>query len=377
MLKIHIYLIMKTTKTNVTQITNKNKPYNAGIDLLRIVAQFYIVFQHALWQGGVLPNIQPGRHAYSILWALQIWAQCAVDIFIIISGYMSVDKEENRIDWIKLILLWLEVVFYNVLGFLLYKLIQGDTFTFKELLDRFFPVYFTAYWFFSVYFAFSLIEPILRAGIQHIDQNHQKTFFFSIFLVFCCYSLFYDGFVLNNGYSVIWFVILFILGATAKKCEFAEHLSILKIVLLALVLEFISWFWKIKGINFHINYTQFTEDSLLRYTSPTITLIALLHVLAFSKLQFSDLFTKIIRFAAPSAFAVYLLNTQPFYWHYVLSNKFISLSDKYISILLPRIFLYTLLFVIAAILIDKIRQLLFKKLKIKEKLTGMIDKDRV
>ena len=65
------------------------KERNAGIDLLRIVSMFFVVVLHSLGQGGILFNTAVGSSQYKVAWLLEIFAYGAVDIFALISGYVS------------------------------------------------------------------------------------------------------------------------------------------------------------------------------------------------------------------------------------------------------------------------------------------------
>ena len=58
---------------------------NYGIDMLRLVAMFFVVICHVLGHGGVMKNAT--GYNYSVSSLLQIVAYCAVNCYAIISGY--------------------------------------------------------------------------------------------------------------------------------------------------------------------------------------------------------------------------------------------------------------------------------------------------
>lgn len=343
---------------------NKKDRRNYGIDLLRIIAGFYIVFIHAIGQGGVLEHLQKGTLSYSVMWALQIIGNCGVDIFILISGYTSIMKKEQKDNWNRLIQLWIEVLFYNVLGYLLYNLTHNIRIVPHDLLMTFMPISNTTYWYFSIFAGFSAIKPILDKGIRSLDEDQLKPLFLILWLVFCIYPVFYGGFGIIDGFSVIWFIVLYSIAAIAKRAEIGKNHSKPILIIMILALAAFTWLWKLYGFEFYTFGKKIDNDTLLPYASPTIAGIAFLHVILFSKFRFPENIKKIIRFAAPSAFAIYILNTHPSYWHNELRDRFTELASRRISVLLPRIFLYTITFVVTAVLIDKIRQYLFKKLSL-------------
>jgi len=62
---------------------------NYGIDLLRLVAAFYIVVLHAINQGGILAAANPFSHQDFTCRALLLVSYCAVNSFGIGSGYVA------------------------------------------------------------------------------------------------------------------------------------------------------------------------------------------------------------------------------------------------------------------------------------------------
>lgn len=350
------------------EITSSNVQRNYGIDLLRIVAAVYIVFIHAIGQGGVLSNLVKGTLPYSIMWTLQIVGNCGVDTFILISGYTSISQKERKDIWSRPILLWLEVLYYNVLIYLIWNVTHKLPIVSEDLLRAFFPVTNTTYWYLSIFIGFSAVRPILDKGIREMDEKYLRQVFAIISLLFCIYPLLYNGFGINDGFSVIWFVVLYSLAAIAKKCKIGENLPIAGIFAIMLGVVTITWLWKIKDIRLYIFDRTIKSATLLTYASPTITGIAFLHILAFSKFKLSNTITKIIRFAAPSAFAVYIINTHPLYWNNELKNRFAAAEFRRFSVFFPRVLIYVFSFVIISILIDKVRQCIFKKLRLQKKI---------
>lgn len=61
---------------------------NYGIDLLRIIAMFAVVILHIQVFGGVINNVKEFSVNYEIAWTLETLCYCAVDIYVIITGYV-------------------------------------------------------------------------------------------------------------------------------------------------------------------------------------------------------------------------------------------------------------------------------------------------
>ena len=70
----------------------KKQDRNYGIDLLRILSMVFVIVLHSLGQGGILSASVSQSSQYKAAWLLEIIAFCAVDIFGLISGYVSYNK---------------------------------------------------------------------------------------------------------------------------------------------------------------------------------------------------------------------------------------------------------------------------------------------
>ena len=167
------------------------KQHNYGIDLLRIIAALYVLTLHSFGIGGILNNVPEGTLAFCVVYFFEILAYCAVDVFALISGYTSVSDREKEHDWSKIIVLWLEVVFYNELIMIIYQLINNQTITFKMIIEGLTPVANTSnYWYFSAYLCLFIMMPLLDKGIRNTDEKHLKTIMIICILLFSVYSVF-------------------------------------------------------------------------------------------------------------------------------------------------------------------------------------------
>lgn len=68
---------------------------NYGIDLLRICLMIFIVIGHLFVHTGIRTNIEFMSDKWLFTWALQTITVCAVDCFIIITGYYMSSEKYN------------------------------------------------------------------------------------------------------------------------------------------------------------------------------------------------------------------------------------------------------------------------------------------
>ena len=85
-----LYAIIKALKFAINYekdktMKEKTNTRNYGIDLLRIIAMFYVVLQHSLLKGGVMTTVAEYSPNYIISVFMEVVSFCAEDMFAIIS----------------------------------------------------------------------------------------------------------------------------------------------------------------------------------------------------------------------------------------------------------------------------------------------------
>lgn len=349
---------------------------NYGIDLLRIVAMFYVVILHCLGNGGLLANCQGNTAQHDIAWFMETWAYCAVDLFAIISGYVCYTEVEKKIKASSYIKMWLQVVFYGVIITLITYLINPEIVSVQDWTRIFFPVTQSLYWYFTAYTGLFIIMPLLNAGVRNCSPKTLKRIFLAMLIFFVCVEIIFPVGTFNSGYSFVWLAIMYLMGAIVKKCDIGKNIKPVVAFVGIVILVAGSCMWKLWGYHFEIFGRLLIRDFMISYTSPTIVGVALLYVIGASKIEFPKILQKIIGFLAPGTFAVYLLYNQRFINGYVVTGNFSHLSAAPVWQLLGVVLGFAAVFVFGSILIDRVRMLLFKVCQIDwmvEKFTEKVD----
>ena len=334
---------------------------NFGIDLLRVVAMLYVVTLHSIGPGGILAAAAAGSAQYRTAWFLEIWTYCAVDIFALISGYVSYTDADKPVKWSNYLLLWLQVVAYGAGVTLVFNFFHPELVTKQDLLRTFLPVTNGLYWYVTAYTGLFVVMPLLNAGLRKASEQTLRKLFVGLVLAFSLYEVLFQKFHLVGGYSFVWIAVLYVLGACVKKCGIGKALKPWQAVLGILILCLVTWGWKMFGPV----SGRFSGDLLVSYVSPTVLGCALLHLIWFSKLTFGPGMRRCIAFAAPAAFAAYILNCHKIVWVHMIANHFSWLAAQSLPFLVGYVLLFSLLFVGASILIDRVRIALFDLLRIR------------
>lgn len=206
---------------NIDKSINNEKNY--GIDLLRIIAILFIVMLHSLGHGGVLSSLNQSTFNYKLTYFLEIFAYCAVDIFGIISGYVVYNSKKNKINFSNILNIWFETVFYCLLISIIFKFIMPADVENVNILKAMFPISNNIYWYITAYFGLFIISPFLINSIKKYSNDYVKKLFVIIYFFF---SIIGTIFNLVSGYTILWLMILFIIGMIVNKCNLLKNVKI-------------------------------------------------------------------------------------------------------------------------------------------------------
>ncbi len=207
---------------------------NLGIELLRIVLMFMVIFLHLT---GINVESRLLCNTYYLsargigLYIVTALCVVAVNTFVIISGYFGVQREAK---YHKAWGYWLQGFFYNVLITMVYACVSG-VFPPSEtgiFLCRI--VGGNIWWFLSGFIFLSLFKPFLNVAINKMPLVDLKKFVVVMVLVTVVYPDLMQGMnyifgenrpfyaIVEYGFNWIWFVCLYVIGASLKRMEKQE-----------------------------------------------------------------------------------------------------------------------------------------------------------
>ena len=108
---------------------------NYGIDLLRLVAAFYVIVLHTVNQGGIYEACDSLSYQNNLCRLLMIFSICAVNIFGIISGYVGYRDTKSSASLSGYLTLWFSVVFYSVIICAVYMFLLPGYVTVNDLIQ--------------------------------------------------------------------------------------------------------------------------------------------------------------------------------------------------------------------------------------------------
>lgn len=336
-----------------------------GLDVLKVFVMMMIVIYHCIGEGGIIDNAS--RATYQVFAALKCLAICAVNVYAIISGYTCIHSK-NRYE--RLLMLWIEVFFYSVLGYAIYSVVT-HSFGKKALLTAVFPVLGKEFWYFSSYFALALAIPFLNILLNKLTKRQWHILLLGIALLSCMSLpsclLDIDFLKIRDGFSPLWLGFMYILGAYLKI--FAEKFDTVAwwMWLLGYLACSLLTFLSKPAIAFVTERVigHATMDGMFwSYLSPFVVGAAVCLFQLFRKIKITRT-QKLWKLLASATFGAYIIHTHPDASKLFMVDRFAEAAvQQPWYVLLAMVAAYSLILYLACTLTELVRIKLFELLHI-------------
>ena len=326
-----------------------------GMDLLRVVAMLMVVILHVLFHGGVV-NATPRTSVRGMLLWL-FWAEnyCAVDLFVLASGWLLATK---RFRPARILTLCIQVYFTSIAIRIVAGLCCSVPLRWNSFLSD--------YWFWNSYLILVLLSPIVNAGLQALLTQWSRGRLWTLLavLTFLMSGLPIRG--IDNGYGPLWLLIPYAVGAAIRMTSTGELSSrarktlpwmALSLPVAGVAVRFLCWKAGLETPFFLHPY---------RYHSPLVLATGVCWLLFFSNLHIQSI-PGILRLAAATSFGVYLIHDNPIIRGTIVQNRFAGLGDKPLPVLFAGLIVSTIGIYAACMVLDGIRLRLFRWLRISDR----------
>ena len=352
----------------------KVKVRNAGVDLVRILSMYSIIIQHILYKGKVIKKY----NKYRELNLMSIACFWNVSTYALISGYIG--YKSNK--YANLLYLWFWAIFYSSsIPFCINKF-RPEFKSRKVNYTNFYPVIFGTYWYFSCYFGMYLFLPVINKGIAYLTKTELRNAFITLIVIYIIVkNIVYpegDPFRMFGGYSSIWLLICFIMGAYFGKFKHNYH-GFKKLIFCFLYLNIFIYstyfcyniaFYPMQNVSgyYRTKFMIYLKQIFVgKISSIPMILQSISVLLFFTQIKYNKYLAKIIIFIGPLTFGVYLIHDHPLIRAYIISNLFSKDSDNLPLYSVVELILLRDLKVLAiCACIDYLRYLLFTLLRIRK-----------
>ena len=354
--------------TNGQTALSKEDTRNYGLDILKILSMVYVVILHALGQGGMQDKGSLGMQ-FAVM-ALFYVTTPAVNIFALVTGYVSFTDKKKPLNRKRLFEMWFQVVFYALLITGICRFVIPNAVTTRDFVSSVMPLYYDIYWYFTAYFLVSVLSPFINAAVRALPVPTLRKVFFVMIFFFSFFTSFCYSLNILTSHTFTWIFLLYIMGAIMKKCHIGESLPTSVLVIGIILCNLFNWIITWVGEKY-VSGSDWYFTVLSDYISPTMVIQTIFYLLLFRKIKAGGFAKKIIKFLSPLVFATYLIDTHPVIYRDVMDGLFAPLTEWNVFLTIAFLIGFGIVFVIAACLIDKVRSLLFKLIRI-DKLAGFI-----
>lgn len=315
----------------------------SNIELLRVVSMFLILVVHVVYFSLGIPTqemvVSSPVSSITHLFIMAV-SFCAVDVFVIISGYFGIKPSKT-----KALSLGYISLFYPLVISILFCCLVGGGINWL----RVFYLQPKSNWFVLSYFILFLLSPVLNAFVQNASKKELRNVIIAFYVFQSIFGWAGQSCVeYENGYSALSFIGIYLLGQYLKL--YPESFKLKKGY--GYLLFFIGSSLLITLISFvGIRLTQ-SPLRMFSYINPLVIVSSVSLFMFFKSLSF---YSSVVNYVAKSTLAVLLIHTNwlvmPHYEQYVL-----TLYQQYDGLMCIGAFLISLIFIyVFCVISDQLR----------------------
>ena len=324
-------------------VTNKTR--YIGIECCRIIAMLMICNLHVLGIGGVLDKVGNQKDIYYFLAnILEAFSYPAVNIFILISGYVGL---YSQFSYKKMSKFWLQIIFYTISITLTFAVFSKLSVTPTEWFYALTPISNGQYWYMSCYFGLMLIAALLNQAILTMKKELLLPIITGGFIYFSIIPTIFkqDSLGIWRGYSVLWMILLYIVGAIIRKFKYESYFQSWKVIFGILLLTSLTF------VLYFFNYEQWRS-----YSSPTVTFQGILiFLLCLSIKNIPPSLEKIVLLLSPLTLGVYLFHVHPLIFRRIIPTIHTLVEEQEFPIFVIMILVMTLALFFSGAMIEYFR----------------------
>ena len=203
--------------------------------------------------------------------------------------------------------------------------------------------------------------PLLNYVLNNLEKNKLKWSILSLTVIISIMSVPNKNvFIVANGYSLLWLMVLYLIGGYIKKYNPFEKISSKNLFIIYLVTVLLSYAWFALTKRFLNKY----DTIFFSYSTPNNVIAAICLFEIFKRIKVNKL-KGAVKFITPLTFGVYLVHVNPFVFN-LLADRFVGFLDYNIVLMFLAVIGAAIALFIVSALIDYLRLLLFKVLKIRD-----------
>lgn len=317
---------------------------DSNIELLRIIAMLAVISLHYnnVKMGGGYLYVVWGSFNHLVLQVFEAAGVCAVNVFVIITGYFMCDRDKRYAG--KALSLIIQLIVFNIFNYLFKTVIGVQAFSLNEFLRSSLPIN----WFIIIYCALYLISPLVNKAIRAIKKENLKSVILTLILLFSIWNTFADligkitgeeilgmntiSFLTSgNGYTIVQFVLCYILGASIKILDIPAKVNRIQLAGIFIICIVLITLWE-----------RVDPITSRQYNNILIIVEAVSLFLLFLKTKIP--YNRMINLISSASFTVYLVH--PSFLPFIFVEDMVNTWMLIPHILISCLSIYSLCFLI-------------------------------
>lgn len=287
---------------------------NSGIECLRIITMLFVVLLHYN-DGRAFTYVADGRANQYLLFFIESVGICAVDLFVLISGYfLSGTKKRSALKPLELMV---QTTVFREVEYVVKALIENSSINVKRMIVLLIPNSYFVILYTVVYF----ISPYINVVMHNLTKRQWYYFLGILLTVFSVWPTLVDfseevlgtewfglstvsAWGSQQGFNVVNFMLMYVLGGYLRYCGIPEKINKLHVLLPAWIVVVFGIF---VGALITENMTRMEMRSAWVYHNPLVIASAVLLFAMFVRLNItSNLINKI----SAASFTCFLLHNK-------------------------------------------------------------------
>lgn len=297
-------------------MSSNKRNRQSNIELLRIITIIGVIVLHINMpgMGNAMSLVEAGSPKAYILYLLETVFICAVDMFMLISGYFLYGKEKR--DLWKPIALIVQVILFAEGLYIIHKIASAEPVTVRAMLHLLIP----ANYFVILYCTVYLISPFINILLKNMSEKSCRLLIVLSIMLFSIYPTAVDllgefdgisyvglssigAFGSQWGYNIVNFSLMYLVGACLNKYkEKTDSISTRKFAAALVVCVAVLMLWAV--VNDRVGYS--TVRSAWEYCNPLVIAESAIIFVLFQRIRIGT--SPVINSLSKCCFTVYLLN---------------------------------------------------------------------
>lgn len=294
---------------------------NSNIELYRIIVMLFIIAHHYVVNSGLMEciNTAPFSSSSVFLLLFGMWGKTGINCFVLVTGYFMCTSQISLKKFLKLLI---QILFYNLVIYLIFLAFGYMDFNIKAFIKTIFPIKSVIDGFTSCFLLFYLCIPFLIILVDNLNKRMHR---YLLLLSLGIYTILGTTYIIPVSMNyVTWFCVLFFIGSYLRLYEedflyFSNRRAYIALPIILSCMSVIAIAWFSDYLQKPLPYYYLVSDS--NHILAVITSVCVF--LYFKNLNIK--YHKWINMIAATTFGVFLIHTnsdfmRQWLWKDMLNN---------------------------------------------------------